>query len=128
MLFKNIQMNAQNHAKNNKPKLPSHKKETCSFIFLFNLQLPPHYLTHSACSQTCATCHLGEKPGLHPDYFQPHVPQQESTNISCIIISSHSCLQTITSDKYKTLLQSIAAKKSKQKKSFPYSYPPAQCI
>ena len=53
-------MNAQNHAKNNKIKLPSHKKETRSFIFLFNLQLPLHYLTHSACSQTCATCHLGE--------------------------------------------------------------------
>lgn len=53
-------MKAQNHAKNNKPKLPSHKKETCSFIFLFNLLLPPHYLTRSACSQTCATCHLGE--------------------------------------------------------------------
>lgn len=29
-------------------------------MFLFNLYLPPHYLTQSTCSQTCATCHLGE--------------------------------------------------------------------
>lgn len=57
-------MNAQNHVKKQTNKrtteVPNHKKETCSSILFFNLQLPPHYLTHSAGSQPGATCHLEE--------------------------------------------------------------------
>lgn len=91
-------MNAQRHVKtNNKTKLPNHKKET-------NLYLPLQLSATSPLpySAPCNTS-FRRKPGQHPDYFQPHVPQKEYTNISCIIISSRSCLQTITSDKCKTL-------------------------
>lgn len=57
------------------------------------------------------------KPGLYPHYFQPHIAQQESTNTPCTVLSFHSRQQTLISDKCKTLLQSISAKESKQKKT-----------
>lgn len=116
MLFEKIQINVPKHIKsNNKMKLLNHEKEVCCFPFLFSFQIgspqaSPHNLTHSSHSQPCATS-FSRKTSLRPDSSQPHVPQQESTNTSCTIISTRSCLQTTTSGKYRTLLQRFPAKK-----------------
>lgn len=72
----------------------------------------PITLSQHLLSAMCNTS-FRRKTGLHPDYFQPHTAQQESTNISCTILSFHSHQQTIISDKCKTLLQSISTKQSK---------------
>lgn len=86
-----------------------------SFSTFLLTYLPPLLYSQHLLSVVCNTS-FRRKPGLRPDYFQPHTAQQESTNISCTILSFHSHQQTVISDKCKTLLRSISTKQSKRKK------------